>query len=286
MIDLHTHSSASDGADSPSLLLETALNSGLKAIALTDHDTVSGIEEFLDAAENKNIEAIAGVELSTYGANRELHIVGLFVDHSSPALLAYLEKMRLTRNARNEEMLAKINAIGYPITREEVLECAGGESVGRPHFAQALIKRGYFPDTKEVFERLLKRGRRAYISRFHPPAKESIDVIHTAGGLAIWAHPISMQREGDCKSKHLRKALDQLTSFGLDGIEVCYSQYTPLQEEMLRGLAGEYNLLSSGGSDYHGHHIPGILPGTGKGSLIVPDTFLESLKKARLEKFG
>lgn len=281
MIDLHTHSTASDGADTPSCLLEKALQAGLKAIALTDHDTVSGIEEFLESARGKEIEGIPGVELSCYGANRELHIVGLFVDHTSPDLLAYLEKMRNTRNTRNEEMLARINAIGYSITKEEVLECAGGESVGRPHFAQALIKRGYFEDTKEVFERLLKRGRRAYVSRFHPPVKESIDVLHAAGGIAIWAHPISLRQEGCCKSKPIRKALDQLKSMGLDGMEVVYSQYTPLQEEMLKELAREYDLLPSGGSDYHGHHIPGIEPGVGKGELLVPDSFLDLLKEAR-----
>ena len=271
MIDLHTHSTASDGADLPAVLLEKAYAAGLKAIAITDHDTVSGVEEFRKAAEGKDIIAIPGVELSCYGANRELHIVGLFIDHTSPPLLDYLERMRISRNTRNEEMLARINAIGYAITKEDILQCAGGESIGRPHFAQALIRKGYFSDTKEVFERLLKRGRRAYVSRFNPPVQEGIEVIHAAGGLAIWAHPISNQQEGNLKSKPIRKVLDSLKAMGLDAMEVCYSQYTPLQEDMLKNLAREYELLSSGGSDYHGIHIPGIQPGTGKGDLSVPD---------------
>lgn len=282
MIDLHTHSTASDGGDPPGILIQNAAAKNLSAIALTDHDTVSGLAEFLQEGKKTNVRTIPGVEISSRGENRELHIVGLFIDHETPSLLAFLEKMRESRKKRNEEMLIRLNVIGYPLTWEELEEEAKGESIGRPHFAQALIKKGYFKDAREVFEQCLKRGKRAYVPRNLPAPAEAIKAIHEAGGLAVWAHPVSHNSGGSGRS-HVRRCLKHLVQEGLDGIEVYYSQFTEAQHLMVKELAGEYSLLASGGSDYHGKNIPDIALGTGMGNLAVPDEIL-ALLEARWRK--
>ncbi|MBR2364895.1 MAG: PHP domain-containing protein [Lentisphaeria bacterium] len=278
MIDLHTHSTASDGSDSPSLLVKNAVEKGLSAVALTDHDTVSGIPEFLEAGREAEIRTVPGVELSCRGENRELHIVGLFIDHETPSLLAFLEKMRQSRKQRNEEMLIRLNVIGFPLTWEELENEAGGESIGRPHFAQALIRKGYFQTPRDVFEQCLKRGKRAYVPRQLPSPAEGIRAIHEAGGIAVWAHPVSHNSGGSGRS-HVRRCLKKLIPEGLDAIESYYSQFTAAQHEMVMELAEEYSLLSSGGSDYHGKNIPGLALGTGMGDLAVPDDLLFPLEE-------
>ena len=282
MIDLHTHSTASDGGDTPTLLVENAVRKGLSAIALTDHDTVSGLPEFLKAGENVSLKVIPGVELSSRGENRELHIVGLFIDHETPSLLSFLEKMRESRKKRNEEMLIRLNVIGFPLTWEELVNEAGGESIGRPHFAQALIRKGYFKTPRDVFEQCLKRGKRAYVPRELPSPAEAIKAIHEAGGVAIWAHPVSHNSGGSGRS-HVRRCLKYLIPEGLDGMETYYSQFTPAQHDMVTELAEEYSLLASGGSDYHGKNIPDLALGTGMGDLAVSDELLTALE-ARWKK--
>ena len=283
MIDLHTHSTASDGKDSPALLVERAVKAGLSGIALTDHDTVSGLAEFLEAGKNAPLKTVPGVKLSSRGNNRELHIVGLFIDPDSPVLAAFLEKMRQNRSKRNEEMLIRLNAMGFSLTKEEVEEEAEGESVGRPHFAQALIRKGYFKTSREVFEQCLKRGKRAYVPRELPSPGEAIAAVHEAGGLAIWAHPVSQNGGGGGRS-HVKKCLAQLVPEGLDGVETYYSQFTPAQHEMVSSLAEEFALLPSGGSDYHGGNIPEISLGIGTGNLAVPDGLLAALEERWLAK--
>ena len=190
MIDFHTHSTASDGSDSPSALLHAAVRAGLTAVALTDHDTVSGLAEFLDAARGQSAAGVPGVELSTMLYHKEIHILGLFIDPTSSALNHFLEAARENRNLRNRTMLEKLNAIGYEITLEELYQRARGESIGRPHVAEVLVEKGYFHDVQEAFDRCLKRGARAYTPRQLPPPAECIEAIHAAGGLAFWAHPV------------------------------------------------------------------------------------------------
>lgn len=284
MIDLHTHSTASDGADTPSELVKKSLETGLSAVALTDHDTVSGIPEFLEAGKNTSLKVIPGVEISSRGENRELHIVGLFIDHETPSLLAFLEKMRESRKARNEEMLIRLNVIGFPLTWEELEKEAAGESVGRPHFAQALIRKGYFKTPKDVFEQCLKRGKRAYVPRILPSPAEAVKAIHEAGGISVWAHPVSHNSGGSGRS-HVRRCLKKLVPEGLDAIETFYSQFTIAQQEMVTDLAKEYSLLASGGSDYHGKNIPGLSLGTGMGDLSVPDELLVQLEECWKKRY-
>ena len=277
MVDLHTHSAASDGSDTPSELVALAAGTGLAGIALTDHDTVSGIPEFLEAAAGKSIRAVPGLEISSTLFNREIHILGLFIDHASEKLADFLKEARKNRNARNTLILQKLNAMHYEITQRELDECAGGESVGRPHFAKILVEKGYFQTPQEVFDRCLKRGGRAYVPRVLPSPRESIGAIHEAGGLAIWAHPVYRASGGRA---FVRKYLRRLIGHGLDGIEAYYSLYSVAQHSMLLEVSAEHGILISGGSDYHGINQKSIRLGTGGGSLAVPDEVLDRLEEA------
>ena len=274
-IDLHTHSTASDGSDRPGLLVRNAVRAGLSAVALTDHDTVSGLEEASAAARSAGLRFVPGVELSTALHGKEIHIVGLFIDPVSAGLVRFLEERRADRDARNAQMIARLNEAGYPLTEEEVREAAGGESTGRPHMARVLVRKGFFPGMKEAFDACLKRGRSCYVPRKPVPPSDGIRVIHEAGGLAFWAHPVLAAPSRSA----MRRVLREMAPAGLDGIETRYSMYTPVQEKASSDIAHEFQLLESGGSDYHGLNSPGVQLGTGTGGLYVPSSFLEKMLK-------
>lgn len=277
MLDLHTHSRASDGSDAPGELVRLALDSGLGGLALTDHDTVSGLPEFMAAAHGQKIIAVPGVELSSCLHSREIHLLGLFIDPDSETLSSLLRAVRAGRSRRNRAMVEKLKAMGYRLTEEALRDCAHGESVGRPHLAQLLIREGYFATVAEAFEHCLKRGARAYVPRDLPPPEESIRAIHAAGGLAFWAHPVARHVRGECSA--VRRFLRLLVPLGLDGIEAFYPGYTKAQTGMLTESARECGLLRSGGSDYHGINHPEIRLGIGDGSLNVPDELLDRMKE-------
>lgn len=281
MLDFHTHSRASDGSDTPAELLHAALQAGLKAVALTDHDTLSGLPEFLKAAEGQPITAVPGVEISSSLYNKEIHIVGLFIDPDSEPLKAFLERARENRNARNRIMLEKLNAMGYAVTEEEVRVCAGGESVGRPHLAQLLVQKGFFPSMQDAFDHCLKRGARAYTPRVLAAPDESIRTIHEAGGLAFWAHPVYRARG---ERSMVRRFLKVMTPHGLDGLETFYPVFTVRQTEMLSAMAKEFGLLRTGGTDYHGVYHPGIRLGCGDGLLTIPDELLDDMHRKLAER--
>ena len=279
MIDLHTHSRASDGSDSPAELFRAAKQAGLSAIALTDHDTISGLPEFLRAAEGSGLTAVPGVEISSNLYNKEIHILGLFVDPVSSELNAFLEAARNQRNTRNRLMLEKLNAIGYEITMDELQNAAHGESVGRPHVAELLVRKGYFATIQEAFDSCLKRGGRAYTPREPVPPGECIRAIHAAGGLTFWAHPVYRARS---ERATVRRFLKVLVPLGLDGLEAYYPVFTARQTAMLNEMAQEFGILRTGGTDYHGEDVhPGIKLGVGSGDLCVPDDLLEPMR-ARL----
>ena len=276
MIDLHVHSTASDGTETPSKLVEMAINTGLSAIALTDHDTVSGVREFLDAGKNSGINVIPGVEISCWDRSKELHIVGLFIDPECESLVNFLEKMREERALRNRLIIHKLQTLGYDISEEEVSVVAGGESIGRPHIAQVLVEKGFFESIQDVFDTLLKRGKRGYIARNLKRPPEVCRLIHEAGGVAIWAHPVSGQHSGE--RAYVKKMLKGLIPAGLDGIETFYTTFNRNQSTLLEELAEINGLLRSGGSDFHGTTRPFTKLGTGGGCLSVPDSFLESIE--------
>ena len=274
-IDLHTHSTASDGTFTPTELVDEARSTQLSAIALTDHDTVSGLDEFMTYGSNfQDLITIPGCELSVSFSNREAHIVGLFIDRTSEPFLEFLSKIRDNRNKRNDLILMKLQKNGYDISKAELEEVSTGESIGRPHFAKVLVKKGYFKQKQDVFDTILKRGRSCYVARTLPSPEEAISSIHAAGGLAIWAHPIYRAKN---ERSFVKKSLQHLMQFGLDGIESHYPLFTQYQHAIIKELANEYNLLESGGSDFHGTNLKNVNLGTGKNNLAIPFDIYEKM---------
>jgi len=279
MIDLHMHSTCSDGTLTPEELVAAALDLGLEAAALTDHDTVSGVERFLLAASGTSLHAVPGVELASMLFNKDIHIVGLFIDPECPSLLSALEQMRLWREERNAEMVERIRSKGYEITMDEVLAEAGGESVGRPHMASVLLKKGYFLDMQSVFGRLIGRNGSCYVLRKYYPVDACIRLIHEAGGLAIWAHPLHAAHGARAA---LRKIGSRLISYGLDGLECYYSMFAEQQQTDALEFARARSLLISGGSDFHGASHPQVKMGTGiDNNLAIPFEIYERLLAAK-----
>ena len=275
-IDLHTHSTVSDGSFSPAEIIRAALNLNLGAVALTDHDSVGGIDEFLQAAVATDLIAVPGVEVSCLFSGREVHLLGFFLDHHNQPLQEFLEKVRHSRNERNEEMLRRLRSLGYDITLEEVKASAGGDSVGRLHVATLLIEKGYFKDVKQAFERCLKRGAPGFCPRRLPHPEEAIRLIHQAGGITVWAHPVYRNKFA---RSHVRGMIRKMKPLGLDGIEGYYPGYTPAQHTMLLELAAMFEVTVSGGTDFHGDNLPSIRLGTGDGNFFVPGACFSGLRE-------
>ena len=279
MLDLHTHGAMSEGRLGRAELIEGAVGAGLTAIALTDHASIAGLEEFLAAAAgHPELCAIPGIEFSCcLEKGDHCHMVGLFVDGGCPRLREACEQYVRWRDERNAEMVRRLNGMGYALTLEEVLACRSVPGVvGRPHIAAALVERGYVRTQREAFDTLIGRGRPAYVPRFVLPARECLDTIHAAGGLAIWAHP--MTRDNMTVAKCERIILE-LAQHRLDGIEAHYSEHSPIQVRNVLTLARKHGLLVSGGSDFHGKTRPGIRLGVGYGGLHVPDALLDEMSK-------
>ncbi len=276
-VDLHTHSCYSDGTDRPEAIVRAARQAQLSAVALTDHDTTLGLPEFLAAAAQNDIEAIPGVEISSIYGSRELHIVGLYIDPDNPVLRDFLEAQRRERLERAQTMAARLSSLGYPVTMPE-LNGDGSKPIGRPHFARYLAENYRFASIAEVFDKLLKRGCPGYVQRRLPSPEEAIEVIHAAGGIAVWAHPVSANRN---ERAWLKRMLVRLKEMQLDGVEAYYSSFSPLQTTTIREVAAEFDLILSGGSDYHGSTQPHIQIGSGGGGLEIPEELLDAIKARR-----
>ncbi|HUK56280.1 MAG TPA: PHP domain-containing protein [Nitrospiria bacterium] len=275
-IDLHTHSTASDGSFTPVELIRYAATKRLRALALTDHDCVDGVDEAAAEGARLGIEVIPAVELSADHPDGTMHILGFFVDRRNEGFGGRLRRLQEARRERNPKIVQKLQALGLKITYDEVVAASGGGQVGRPHFAKVLIQKGYVSSTPEAFERYLKKGAPGYVEKFRFSPQDAIAAIHEAGGVAVLAHPFTLFKE---PSPLLEPLLDTLSETGLDGMEVIYSTYSEEQSRYYRELAGKYRLLPSGGSDFHGAHKPGIDLGVGLGKLHVPFELLESLRK-------
>ena len=276
IIDLHAHSVYSDGTDTPEKLLQIA-NDKLKALALTDHDTVAGIPDFLKAAQKyPDLLAIPGVEISTLYFRREIHILGLFLDHTSVRLQDFLSDIQSKRRQRNELMALKLTSLGYNTDIEAIREQTKGQIVGRPHFADYLLKNYDFEDFQDIFEKLLKRGAPAFVPRSLPSPVEAIQAINEAGGIAVWAHPIYRKSK---ERSWCRRVLKELVPAGLDAIEAYYTQFNAQQTQIVKDLAIEFDIALAGGSDYHGSHHPDIDLGIGYGELCVPADILTELQR-------
>ncbi|MBM6829734.1 PHP domain-containing protein [Anaerotignum lactatifermentans] len=277
-MDLHTHSYCSDGTFSPEGLVILAKKQGLRAIALTDHDTTDGLTLFREAGEKHGMETICGIEFAALWEHRhqpEIHIVGLGFSPNAPALASALTEIKESRDRRNEKMAAQLRAIGLPVTLEEVAKNAGGQIITRAHFANVLLQKHLVPDRAAAFSRYLSPGCPGYVAREFLTPKLCIDTIHAAGGVAVLAHPTLYGLE----ENGLRELCRELCGFGLDGIECFYSTYTPAQTKQILRLAEEFHLLPSGGSDFHGDNKPDIQLGRGKGNLSIPYSLWEALRE-------
>ena len=280
LVDLHTHTTASDGTLTPRQLVEYAREKGLAAVAVTDHDTVSGLGEALAAGEELGLPVAPGVELSSCLEGREIHVVGLFIDPGEPGLLALRAEMRRERLRRNRLLLEKLAGLGIPIPPEEVLAAAPGGVLTRTHVAEAMVRRGAAGSIVEALEEYLSPGGPAWVEKRGPDPARCVSAIHRAGGLAVLAHLNRIcPRDPERGLRLAGRALDA----GMDGLEVRYATYTPQWEEWAEALCRERGLLPSGGSDFHGARKKNDL-GTGLGNLRVPEGFWAALAEAARQR--
>ena len=272
-IDLHVHSTASDGSMSPAELVRYASSRGLSAIALTDHDTVLGVESAEDEGKKVGLEVIPGVEISVL-FKPEMHILGYFFSDDYMKIRPVLEKLRKNREERNPKIINKLNEMGFDITMEEVEQEASGGVVGRLHIAKILTSKGYVESVQEAFEKYLSHGRPAYFSKEKLLPEEGIREITRTGGIAVLAHPVHLNPDFE----QLDSLLNKLVMAGLKGMEVYYVDNTEIETDNLLRLAKKHNLLPTGGSDFHGVYKPDIEIGKGRGNLKLPYSMLDDLK--------
>jgi 3',5'-nucleoside bisphosphate phosphatase len=275
-LDLHLHTTHSDGSLSPGEVLKLAHKAGVTALSITDHDITTAIPDALTAGLALGIEVIPGIEISSLFGESEIHVLGYFLNWQDPSLNEQLLSLRKSRHRRNPLIIEKLQALGIDITYEEVRALAGTDSVGRPHIARVLMDKKVVTSAKEAFDRFLANAKPAYVPRELPTPEDAIRWIKEAKGLAVLAHPTWVKTtEG-----RLTDLVRHLKTAGLDGVEVHYSTHTARQTREYLSLAKQVNLLVTGGSDFHGVTKPDIEVGIGKGTLHVPDSLLPKLKDA------
>ena len=275
-IDLHAHTTASDGHLSPSELVEFALQQGLDVLAVTDHDSTDGVGGSLIRAAGTPLEVWPGVEISTDVPLTEVHMLGYFVDPDRAQFKEILSRLRDSRLWRAEQMAIRLTEMGMPISFEHILELAGAGSVGRPHVAQALVDAGHVATTRDAFDLYLHRNGSAYVERFKISPAEAIQVIRDAGGMPVLAHPTYIN-PGEASKFELANFVSELREYGLAGIECYYADYSPETVSSLVDVAREIDLIPTGGSDFHGH---GVYP-TDLGGSGVPRETIERMRAWR-----
>ncbi|MEL6822591.1 MAG: PHP domain-containing protein [Calditrichota bacterium] len=287
MIDLHMHSTYSDGSQSPEQLLLEAKELGLSAIALTDHDTIDGIPEFMELGEKYGIRTIPGVEISVdtkLPNNGHMHILGLLIDPNSTELKNTLNYLMEQRNLRAEKIISKLNDLNVDVTMQELLDEAGEGAIGRPHVAKIMLRKGIVSSIQEAFDIYLAKGKPAYMDKMKLDENDAFKMIHDAGGLAILAHPHFMHY--DTIDEAIERIMD-LREKGLDGFEVHYSAMPQEYTDRLLKLAEEHGFAISGGSDYHGTNKDTIKMGTGNNNdLAVQESILEGLEAFHQRKYA
>lgn len=272
-IDLHVHTSASDGTLSGKELVHHALEKGLYAIAITDHETVDAVEEAKKEALGTDLIVIPGIELSADYLGNEIHILGYNMDYQKEDFLKELNILKNARALRNEQMLQKLNEKGIEISSRNIYERFQNASITRAHIAQYLIEHGYVKEKKEAFDKYIGKGRPCYVERARPDARVVLGLIQSADGIPVLAHPLQYQLTGE----ELAAMVQFLKSYGLKGIEAIYSSYSIKEESDLRRLARLSGLFITGGSDFHGDIKPDIKLGTGKGNLKIPKEILSNI---------
>ncbi len=273
-VDLHTHSIYSDGTYTPEEIVRLAAEKGLAAVALTDHDTLEGVEEALHYGRVYNVQVIPGIEVSTEFEGTEIHIVGLFAGNDNKEFNDALEKLRESRINRNAEMVKRLNEIGVPVEYENVLKYAKGNVVSRAHIAKEIANIGYANSINDAFNKFVGKDKPAYVKRKVMSRRDTLRLIAESGGIAVLAHPLLYKLE----SSDLEKMVGELARCGLRGIEAYYSTHSEKDTEYIKSVAERFDLKLSGGSDFHGENKPNIELGTGLGSLRVPYKVLEDLE--------
>lgn len=273
-IDLHVHTTASDGTDAPAEVVEQAAALGLAAVGITDHDSTAGIGPALEAGRRLGVEVVPGIEVSSDYRDNNVHILGYFVQAGSPALRPVLEWVTREREERNRKIVGMLAGDGFDISMEQLKEEYPGAVLGRPHMAEHLMRRGYTASVKEGFDRYLGTGRPYYLPRRRISMERAVEVIRQAGGLAVLAHPYQY----GYPDPEREELLETARRLGIQALEAYYSLHTPGQQAALLAKAEAWGLGVSGGSDYHGSRKPHIRLGSGQGDLSVPLQALEGLK--------
>lgn len=248
IFDLHIHTNCSDGLLSPEQVVDLALIKGLDGIAITDHDTVSGLEMAIEYSKKYNVKVIPGIEFGCVYEGEEVHILGYFIDYRSNDIILATKELRNNRINRAVEMISKINKLGFNLKVEDVIKFSKEDFIGRPHIARALIEKGYFASIEEAFEILLGRGKPAYVERKTLSIKETIGLIHKVNGIAILAHPGLLNNKG---------VIDYCLNNGIDGLEVIHSKHKEEDVKYLLEMSKKCNLIATGGSDCHGKIVDG-----------------------------
>ena len=281
-IDLHVHSNVSDGTLSPTELVALAQKQGLTAFALTDHDTVDGVDEALQAAQqsssnNMPFTVIPGTELSASHKGKDIHILGLYLNHKDETLLSTLSEVSKERDRRNEKMCANLQHAGIDITMQKLREGNEEAIITRAHFARYLFEHGYVTSVKEAFHKYLDSKGPYYVSREYLSPKDAISLIRNADGVPVLAHPLLYH----LSPIELDQLVCELKGYGLEGIEAIYSCNRNLDESVVKKLAHNYDLAVTGGSDFHGSVKPDINLGSGRGNLKVYDSLLSDIRRRK-----
>lgn len=277
-VDLHCHSTASDGTFPPRQLVRLAKEANLSAVALTDHDTIAGIADASDEARKLGIDFLPGIEISCqYPRPGTMHLLGYGIDPNSAVLLDMMRKLITGRDERNEKVVETLQQQGVAISMHEVQETAGGDVIGRPHIAQVLMRKGYVGSIKQAFDKFLGQGGSAYFDKEQLTCRRAIEMIREAHGIAVLAHPVQLRKENFAQ---LEGEIKNLVDFGLGGIEVIHSDHRDSLIAELQDVAKRFNLLSTGGSDFHGSNKPHIQLGMA-GSRKIPREYFDRLRAAR-----
>jgi 3',5'-nucleoside bisphosphate phosphatase len=274
LIDLHTHSTASDGSLSPDDLVIYAKRKGAAAISLTDHDTIEGLGTALAAGKELGLEVIPGLEISAQFPGGSMHILGYYIDPSDPKLNRELDRLQEARRERNPKIIKKLQSLGFPISYDQVQAIAKGQ-IGRPHIAQTLFHMGAVSSIEEAFQKYLTKGAPAYEEKLRFSPQEAISMIIQAGGIPVLAHPFTLNYSS---LRDLKGIVEKLKDDGLKGIEVIYSEHTSDQTRDYFSLVTELELIFTGGSDFHGDLKKDVDLLVGKGDLRIPYKIVEILK--------
>lgn len=276
LIDLHVHSDCSDGTLPPAQVTGLAVQAGLAAYALTDHDTIDGVAEAVKAAEGTGLEVVPGTELSCNYEGKEIHMLGLYIDIKSEEFGDALKRLRALREQRNEIMLERLQADGFHIVAEDLTRGCPGSVVTRAHFARALVEKGYVPSVEQAFKRYLEHGKKYCPPKENFDPKEAVRLIRAAGGFAAVAHPLQYKLGW----KETERMIARLKEYGLGGVEVYYSSHHAGESQNLKAICRSLGLLPTGGSDFHGANKPDIHIGTGRGGLRVSELLLRDIRQA------